>query len=283
MSNYSNNSESENCLLDQLLEKIVDKLIQKLDIKNLLVASNKDSLTADSKSVNFSQNSAKEKDLHQQIKSLKNRVAELESQLQNQNSHSGVECKSEEKQAIMEESQSSQTTIHLPNLNSEACNTNDHTSFAKNDRQKYFSDGLGDNYQSDEIPNTLVNNEPEVKQNSSYQKFYDLIKNGELKVTKVTVPQEIIEQNRSGSLKKIKFTNDQKGNYWIFNYHDKYHLIPKKTININQYQYDNFQKIFDCQVYQETYTDFEIIQPAIVSNQDNQNWQLEEKGEIKFI
>jgi hypothetical protein len=124
---------------------------------------------------------------------------------------------------------------------------------------------------------------PEINSNRSYQSFYRLIKNGELEVTKVAVPQETMEKIRGGTQSEFKFVNDQKGNYWIVNWHDVYCLIPKDKTYINQYQYGNFQRVFNCQNYKETYSDFEIIEPTIVFNSNDGTWQLERKGKIKFI
>lgn len=130
---------------------------------------------------------------------------------------------------------------------------------------------------------TQENLTPEVNTNRNYQSFYRLINNGELEVTKVTVPQETMEKMRGGTLSEFNFINDRKGHYWIVNWHNVYCLIPKEKTYINQYQYGNFQRVFECQKYQENYLDFEIIEPAVVFKCDDQTWQLERKGTIKFI
>ncbi len=140
----------------------------------------------------------------------------------------------------------------------------------------------GDRESSENI-DTQEDTEPEVNSNGSYQSFYRLVKNGELEVTKVTIPQETMEKMRGGTLSELRFSNARKGNLWIINWHDVYCLIPQENININQYQYGNFQRVFDCQNYQETYSDFEVIEPATVFNCDGNSWQLERKGKIRFI
>ncbi len=151
-----------------------------------------------------------------------------------------------------------------------------------NDRENSLSGRTGDR-PSSETNDTQENIAPEVNSNRNYQSFYRLINNGEFEVTKVTVPQETMEKMRGGTLSEFKFINDRKGNYWIVNWHNVYCLIPKEKTYINQYQYGNFQRVFECQNYKETYSDFEIIEPAVVFKCDDQTWQLERKGKIKFI
>lgn len=130
------------------------------------------------------------------------------------------------------------------------------------------------------------NNQEDIKSennlNGSYQSFYRLIKNGELEVSEVKVSQETMEKIRGGTQSELDFVNDQKGNFWIVNWHDVYCLIPKEKTYINPYQYGNFQRIFNCQNYQETYTDLEVIEPATVLKSDGETWQLERKGKINF-
>jgi hypothetical protein len=130
---------------------------------------------------------------------------------------------------------------------------------------------------------TQENIDFETNSNSNYQQFYRLIKKGEIEVIKVTVPQENIEKMRGGTLSELKFINDSKGNYWIVDWQNVYCLIPKKNINIQEHNYGNFQRIFNCQNYQETYSGFEVIEPATVFKSDHEAWQLERKGKINFI
>lgn len=137
-----------------------------------------------------------------------------------------------------------------------------------------------------EFSNTIISqesNQTEITSHGSYQSFYHLIKSGQIKVIKVKVPQETVEQMRSGTQSELKFASDNKGNYWIVNWHDTYCLIPKEKTYINPHQYGNFQRVFDCEHYQETYQDFEVIEPATVVNCDGEIWRLERKGKIKFI
>ena len=136
---------------------------------------------------------------------------------------------------------------------------------------------------SSETNNDRENYEPDNNHNSSYQSFYGLIQCGELEVTKVSIPQETLEKARSITQSELKFVEDKKGNYWIVDWQGVYCLIPKENNIINQHQYGNFQRVFNCLDYQELYTDFEIVKPATVINRDGDNWRLETKGKIKFI
>ena len=134
-----------------------------------------------------------------------------------------------------------------------------------------------------EITNSQEDTKTEVNSISNYQSFYYMIRNRELEVNKVTVPQETMEKIRGGTHSEFKFVNEPKGNYWIVNWHDVYCLIPKEKINIEEHNYGHFQRIFDCQNYKETYSNFEVVEPATVFNSNNGTWQLERKGKIKFI
>ena len=131
--------------------------------------------------------------------------------------------------------------------------------------------------------NSSENSEPETNSDDSCLDFYSLIKCEKLEVNKVTVTQETMEKLRGGTQSELKFTNDRKGNYWIYNWQDVYYLIPKEKLYINPYQYGNFQRVFNCQDYQETYKDFEVIEPATVVKSNREIWQLKNKGQIKFI
>lgn len=150
------------------------------------------------------------------------------------------------------------------------------------DREDSLYNPMGDREFSKDL-NSQENIEPEVSSSGSYQSFYHLIKNGELKIIEVKVPQETMEKMRGGTQSDLTFVNDRKGNYWIVHWHEIYCLIPKEKTYINQYQYGNFQRIFECQKYQENYSDFEVIEPATVFKCDDETWQLERKGKIKFI
>lgn len=103
------------------------------------------------------------------------------------------------------------------------------------------------------------NTDTEVNLSDSYQSFYHLIEHGKLEITKVTIPQETIKQARSGTQSELKFVEDKKGNYWIIHWQGVYCLIPKEKNIINQYQYGNFQKVFNCQNYHKNYSKLEII------------------------
>ena len=136
---------------------------------------------------------------------------------------------------------------------------------------------------SPETINSSENSEPETNSQGNYHNFYRLIEQQEIEVTKVTVTKETMEKMRSGTQSQLEFSNDRRGNYLIINWQDVYCLIPKEKLNINPYQYGNFQRVFNCQDYRETYRDFEVIEPATVVSCDREIWQLERKGEIKFI
>ena len=121
-----------------------------------------------------------------------------------------------------------------------------------------------------------------ANQNGSYQALYHLIKAGELEVTEVQIPQGTMEKVRGDKHSELKFISDRQGSFWIINWQGVNCLIPKEKLNINLYQYGNFQRVFNCQDYQEDYVDFEVVEPAVVINCDRETWRLERKGKIKF-
>ena len=139
------------------------------------------------------------------------------------------------------------------------------------------------NCEYSETINSSENSEPETNSQGNYNDFYRLIEQQEIEVTKVTVTKETMEKMRGGTQSQLEFSNDRRGNYLIINWQDVYCLIPKENLNINPYQYGNFQRVFNCEDYRETYRDFEVIEPATVISCDREIWQLERKGEIKFI
>ena len=131
--------------------------------------------------------------------------------------------------------------------------------------------------------NSSKSSELETNSSDNYHNFYLLIEQKKIEVTKVTVTKETMEKMRSGTQSQLEFSNDRRGNYLIINWQDVYCLIPKEKLNINPYQYGNFQRVFNCEDYRETYRDFEVIEPATVISCDRELWQLERKGKIKFI
>jgi TolA-binding protein len=259
----------------------------------------------------------------QEIKTLEEQVIELKSLIESKNNFSNVTTETKNSSATTENIQTSlsiETSVDINsekignmedseknnvfptesdrNLNNDSNPTNEPQEDSlynetgdrnENNLVNMDNNDLGNNFDitgdrpSSETDGTQENIAPEVNSNRNYQSFYRLINNGELEVTKVTVPQETMEKIRGGTLSEFKFINDRKGNYWIVNWHNVYCLIPKEKTYINQHQYGNFQRVFECQNYQETYSDFEIIEPATVFNSNDGTWQLERKGKIKFV
>ena len=229
---------------------------------------------------------ANKKQSHQEITTLKDQIVELKFLLESKNTNSDIEVEETNDFTISEHIQTSSPIENDDNIfptENDRDVTNDSNS--TNEPQEGSLYDEKSDRESFENLNFQEDTEPEVNLNSNYQSFYRLIDNGELKVTKVTVTQETMEKMRGGTLSEFKFINDRKGNYWIVNWHDVYCLVPKKKINIEEHNYGNFQRVFNCQDYKGKYHDFEVIEPAIVTvfNSNDGTWQLERKGKIKFI
>ncbi|MBW4533130.1 MAG: hypothetical protein KME09_04260 [Pleurocapsa minor HA4230-MV1] len=241
------------------------------------------------------------KEYFQEIETLKEQVIELKCFLESKNNYSNVDPKTTNNSISTKDIQTllpiENTPDDLNNKNVSNIKDNEnHSIFSiesdrnvNNDPNSINEPQEGSLYnetgdrESSKSVDTQEDTAPELNSNRNYQSFYRLIKNGELEAIKVAVPQETVEKIRGGTNSELKFVNDRKGNYWIVNWHEVYCLIPKEKININQYQYGNFQRIFNCQNYQETYKDLEVIEPATVLKSDGETWQLERKGKIKFI
>lgn len=217
---------------------------------------------------------------YQGITTLKDQIIELKFLLESTNDNSDIEVKETNNFMISEHIQTSSPIENDDNIFPVESDRNQNNDFEQELNLQKGS--FYDVSKSSENLNYQKDFDPEINPKGSYQSFYRLIKNGELEVTKVAVPQETMEKMRGGTQSELEFINDRKGNYWIVNWHDVYCLIPKEKI-INQYQYGNFQRIFNCQNYKETYRDFEVIEPATVFKSNNETWQLERKGKINFI
>jgi hypothetical protein len=226
---------------------------------------------------------------YQAVTIIKDQIIELKSLLESKNNYSNLDTETTNSSTSIEDIQTlSENTSDDFNNENDSVFSIESDRNANNDYHPTNESQEGSLYdisdrESSENFQTQEYTAPENNSDGSYQSFYRLIKNRELEFTQVAIPQETMEKIRGGTQSEFKFVNDRKGNYWIINWHDIYCLIPKEKINIEEHNYGNFQRIFNCQNYQETYSDFEVIEPTIVFKSDNETWQLERKGKIKFI
>lgn len=106
-------------------------------------------------------------------------------------------------------------------------------------------------------------------------------------IAKVTEAPESIDQR----LNHLSFIPNliESGNfdYLIVQDEDnanRYWLLPKSSLKVNQYAYKTVQALFDCRNYQNQPSHFQLRKPAsVIRNPASSSWQLAEKGEIEFI
>ncbi len=99
----------------------------------------------------------------------------------------------------------------------------------------------------------------------------------------VSTTNESIEASRNGNTNNIIFEITPRGNYWIYSWEGFHYLIPKDKPKINPFQINIVQIIFDCENYQENYSKLELIKPVKVSPLSGEQWQLHERGIIRFL
>jgi hypothetical protein len=95
--------------------------------------------------------------------------------------------------------------------------------------------------------------------------------------------QESLNQKHLGDSNTVTFQSSTKKKYWIIEENNVYYLIPHAKIKIDEYNIKNLESLFECMSFHSEFSDFQLIESAIVFNNDSKIWQLERKGKIKFI
>ncbi len=101
----------------------------------------------------------------------------------------------------------------------------------------------------------------------------------------VSETPESINQRRVGVHQAVilEKVGKNKGNYWIISESGISELVPKANFKINEYNYETVAILFNCQNYRQGYsTDFCLLEPAKVVSINQNNWQLQQKGELLF-
>ncbi|RAM51513.1 MAG: hypothetical protein C6Y22_10625 [Hapalosiphonaceae cyanobacterium JJU2] len=103
--------------------------------------------------------------------------------------------------------------------------------------------------------------------------------------TEVSETTDSINQRRLGGHQSVTLekVSKGKGNYWILPEQGFLCLVPKGNLKINEYNYETVATLFDCYNYQSGYSnDFQLITPATVISVGQDQWELRERGELKF-
>jgi hypothetical protein len=101
--------------------------------------------------------------------------------------------------------------------------------------------------------------------------------------TNVSIAPEAFVRLRDGDDSNITFNKDRKGNYLILPRGGYYYLVPNKQRKIIAQIYITTKAIYDCNGYNESYRDFQLIKPALVSEESMDCWRLSQKGTLQFI
>lgn len=101
--------------------------------------------------------------------------------------------------------------------------------------------------------------------------------------TNVSIAPEAFARLRDGDDNNITFNKDRKGNYLILPRGGYYYLVPNKQRKIIAQIYITTKAIYDCDGYNESYRDFQLIKPALVSEESIDCWRLSQKGTLQFI
>ncbi|NEO99246.1 MAG: hypothetical protein F6K58_11295 [Symploca sp. SIO2E9] len=105
-----------------------------------------------------------------------------------------------------------------------------------------------------------------------------------IKATEVSETDESIRNRRLGSQKHVVLEKNRRGKFWILKDGDFDYLVLRINFNINEYNDELVQTLFECRGYRPDLSRyFTLLKPARVSPlTPGQKWQLEEPGILEF-
>jgi outer membrane murein-binding lipoprotein Lpp len=134
--------------------------------------------------------------------------------------------------------------------------------------------------------------QPIVKQNDSKIQLFVIAYNQDKKfilkriVSKVTISLENFENIIFGNRAyNVTLNEAVDGNYWIIDYLGVFYLVPKEDLKIERDKLNVLLALFAFDPVKD-YKDnanFQLIQPAKVSQLSSEQWKLEERGLLKFL
>jgi hypothetical protein len=116
--------------------------------------------------------------------------------------------------------------------------------------------------------------------NSSSQEIPNSLRD---QITSVSIDPEAFIRLRDGNDSNIIFNKDRKGNYLVVSKGGYSYLIPNKQRKIISQIYITTKAIYNCEGYNESYENFRLIKPALVSEDAIDCWRLNQKGILEFI
>jgi uncharacterized protein YukE len=102
------------------------------------------------------------------------------------------------------------------------------------------------------------------------------------RVIEVNITKESLENQRLGSNQYAILEHNSGGNYWILKENNYDYLVPKKNVRLNQFNLITLEALFECQNYQASSKQFNLIKPAKLTSIYGDKWQLEEMGILQF-
>jgi hypothetical protein len=99
----------------------------------------------------------------------------------------------------------------------------------------------------------------------------------------VSIDSEAFGRLRDGDDSNLIFNRDRKGNYLIVPRGDCHYLVPNKQRKIISQIYITTKAIYDCGGYSESYREYQLVKPAMVSEESTDCWRLTRKGTLQFM
>ena len=122
-----------------------------------------------------------------------------------------------------------------------------------------------------------------IEQIPQFVDKYNLDKKSLSNEAKATVAatEASLNERRLGKSDILTLEHTTQKKYWIVQ-EDDYYLVPHAKIKIDEYNKTTLESLFECTNFTPDYNDFNLIEPAKVSQLDSELWQLEKKGKLEF-
>jgi chlorite dismutase len=101
----------------------------------------------------------------------------------------------------------------------------------------------------------------------------------------ITVEREVdnYKLSRSGKTEDVILEKQSQGNYLLFSDNGRSCIVPKHTFKMREDEINDVQNLFECINYREdNYSNFILVEPAVLTPQGDGTWQLKEKGKLQF-
>jgi hypothetical protein len=99
----------------------------------------------------------------------------------------------------------------------------------------------------------------------------------------VSIDDETFNRLRNGDESNIAFKPDRKGNYLVITRGGFRYLVPNRQRRIITQIYTVTKAVYKCDGYSESYKDFRLIKPALVTEESIDCWKLSQQGTLEFI